>query len=87
MGITRTKLSEKANIERRLGRGGGGQVVSVLAFYFDDLSSNPTEVYNFSVKLYLKRKEINKKRPGVVHFSRNIERRLLFKIFCFFTHY
>ena len=24
----------------------GGQVVSVLAFYYDDLSSNPAEVFN-----------------------------------------
>ena len=30
---------------------GGGQVVSVLAFYSEDSSSNPAEVYNFSVKL------------------------------------
>ena len=73
MGKTRTKLSEKANIEKRLGRGGGGQVVSVLAFYFDDLSSNPTEVYNFSVKLYLKRKEINKKRPGWSIFQETLK--------------
>ena len=71
MGITRTKLSEKANIERRLGRGGGGQVVSVLAFYFDDLSSNPTEVYNFSVKLYLKRKEIKKEAGGGPFFKKH----------------
>ena len=26
---------------------GGGQVVSVLAFFSDDSSSNPTEVYIF----------------------------------------
>lgn len=25
---------------------GGGQVVSVLAFYFEDLTSNPAKVYN-----------------------------------------
>ena len=36
---------------------GGGQVVSVLAFYSDDLSSNPAEVYNFSVQLLLKKNE------------------------------
>ena len=47
---------------------GGGQVVSVLAFHSDDLSSNPAEVYNFSVKLYLKRTKINKKRLGLAHF-------------------
>ena len=50
-----------------MGRG-GGQVVSVLAFYSDDPSSNPAEVYNFSVKLLLKRTKINKKRPGLAHF-------------------
>ena len=44
---------------------GVGQVVSVLAA---DPSSNPAEVYNFSVKLYLKRTKINKKRPGLAHF-------------------
>ena len=38
---------------------GGGQVVSVLAFYSDDPSSNPAEIYNFSVKLSLKRTSIN----------------------------
>ena len=50
-----------------LGRG-GGQVVSVLAFYSDDPSSNPAEVYNFSVKLLLKRTKINKKEAGLAHF-------------------
>ena len=49
-----------------LGRG-GGQVVSVLAFYSDDPSSNPAEVYNFSVKLLLKRTKI-KKEAGVGPF-------------------
>ena len=33
-----------------MGRGGGGQVVSVLAFYSDDPSSNLAEAY--SVFLY-----------------------------------
>ena len=47
-----------------MGRG-GGQVVSVLAFYSDNPSSNPAEVYNFSVKLLLKRTKINKKRGRV----------------------
>ena len=32
-----------------MGRG-GGQVVSMLAFYFDDPGLNPTEVFSFSVK-------------------------------------
>ena len=43
-------------------------MVSVLAFYSDDLSSNPAEVYNFSVKLLLKRTKINKKEAGVGPF-------------------
>ena len=30
-----------------LGRGGGGQVVSLLAFYSNDVNLNPTEVYSF----------------------------------------
>ena len=43
-------------------------MVSVFAFYSDDPSSIPDEVYNFSVKLLLKRTKINKKRPGLAHF-------------------
>ena len=49
---------------------GGGQVVSMPAFYSDDPSSNPAEVYNFSVKLFLKRTKINKKRPGLAHLKK-----------------
>ena len=33
------------------GRGGGGQVVNVLAFYPCGLSSNPTEAYSFFHKM------------------------------------
>ena len=29
----------------------GGEVVSMLAFYSDDPSSNPARVYNFSLKM------------------------------------
>ena len=47
---------------------GGGQLVGVLAFYSADPSSNPAEFYILSVKLYLKRTKINKKRPGLAHF-------------------
>ena len=32
---------------------GGGQVVSVLASYSDDLISNPTEVYSFFCKFFV----------------------------------
>ena len=46
-------------------------MVSVLAFYSDNPSSNPAEVYNFSVKLLLKRTKINKKEAGVGPFFYN----------------
>ena len=46
---------------------GGGQVVSMLAFCSFDLSSNPAEVDNFSVKLYLKRMK-QTKEAGVAQF-------------------
>ena len=36
-----------------MGRGGGGQVVSVLAFYSDNPSSNPSEGYSFICKFYV----------------------------------
>ena len=52
----------------KMGSGGGGLVVSMLAFYSDDLSSIPVEVYNFSVKMLLKRTKINKKRPELVEY-------------------
>ena len=35
-----------------MGRG-GGRVVSVLAFYSDDPSSNPTEAYGFFCKIWV----------------------------------
>ena len=41
---------------------GGGQVVSVLAFYYNLNRSNPADAYSFSVILCLKRTKINKKR-------------------------
>ena len=43
---------------------GGGRTVGVLAFHSDDPSLKLTEVYNFSVKLLLKRTKISKKRPA-----------------------
>ena len=39
---------------------GGGQVVNVIAFYSKKPSLNPAEVYNFLLKLMLKRTKINK---------------------------
>ena len=49
---------------------GGGRVVSVLAFYSDDPSLIPAEL--FSVKLCWKRTKINKKRPVLTHFKKII---------------
>ena len=37
-----------------MGRG-GGQVVSVLAFYSDDQSSNPADAYSFYVQIVLEK--------------------------------
>ena len=42
---------------------GGDQVVSALAFYSDDPSSNPTEAYNFSGKFVFEKNE-NKQNRG-----------------------
>ena len=53
-----------------LGRG-GVQVVSELAFYYNDLSSKPADVYKSSVKVVVANNEINKKRPGLALFKNN----------------
>ena len=47
------------------GRGGGGEVVSVIAFYCDDPSWNPVEFYNFMLNLLLKRTKVNEKEVGI----------------------
>ena len=47
---------------------GSSQVVSMLAFYSVDPSSNPAEVYSFNSVNCLKRTKIIKERPGLVHF-------------------
>ena len=44
-----------------LGRG-GSHVVSVLAFYFDDPSSNPTEVYSFFFTIVFEKNKNKQKR-------------------------
>ena len=47
-----------------MGRGGGGQVVSVLAFYSYDPSSYSSEAFSFSVKFaFEKNKNELKRRP------------------------
>ena len=40
---------------------GGGLVVSVLAFYSDDPSSIPAEVYNFFCKIVVEKNENKQK--------------------------
>ena len=47
-----------------MGGHGGGQVVSLLAFYSDDPSSNPAEGYFFSVKVVFEKNE-NKQKEDV----------------------
>ena len=44
---------------------GGGQVVSVIAFYSHDPSSNPPKVYNFSFKIAVG-KDVNKQKRSQV---------------------
>ena len=41
---------------KQMGRG-GGQVVSLLAFYSDDPSSNPADAYSFSVQIVFEKNE------------------------------
>ena len=47
---TQWLLSQKVMTNFTVGRG-GGQVVSMLTFYSDDPSSNPTEAYSFFCKM------------------------------------
>ena len=51
-----------------LGRG-GGQVVSVLAFYSNDPSSNPADAYSFSVEFVFEKNENKQKRGRVGPFK------------------
>ena len=43
---------------------GGGQVVSVLAFFSDDPSSNPAEAYSFFCKIVFEKSENKQKEAG-----------------------
>ena len=49
---------------------GDGQVVSELAFYSDDLSSNPAEAYSFAVKFVFEKNENKQKEAGVGQFKK-----------------
>ena len=51
---------------------GGGQVVSVLAFYSDDLSSHPADTYSFSVQVVFEKNQ-NKHKEAVVGPFKNKE--------------
>ena len=55
---------KQASTKIKLLSWGGGQVVSMFAFYSDDLSLNPTEVYNFIV---LERTKNKQKEAGIIH--------------------
>ena len=61
-------LTSKTNW--RVGRG-VGQVVSMLAFYSNDLSSNPAEVYNFFCTIDIEKNE-NKQKEA--HLKKQIDR-------------
>ena len=51
-----------------MGRG-GGQVVRVLALYFDDPRSNPADTYSFfSVKFAFEKNENKQKEAGIDPF-------------------
>ena len=45
-------------------------MVSMHAFYSDNPSLNPAEVYRFNSVNCLKRKKINKKKPGMAHLKK-----------------
>ena len=56
-GFSELKCQSKLNLSSQ-GRGGGGLVVSVLAFYSDDRSSNPAGYLNFlHEKMKISKKE------------------------------
>ena len=57
-----------------MGRGGGGLVVSVLAFFSDDPSLIPAEVYNFFCKIVVEKTENKQKEAGIGPFFKNINR-------------
>ena len=49
-------------------------MISVLAFNFGDMSSNPAEAYIFLQNLCLKRTKINKKRSGFAKLKKMVAR-------------
>ena len=47
---------------------GGGQVVSMLAFYSHNQSLNPADVYSFSVNCVFEKNKHKQKEAGYVSF-------------------
>ena len=75
--VTRMKSSRVQHSTRSLWRNvmrfkrsdcGGGQVVSVFAFYSNDPSSNPAEAYSFSVKFSFEKNKNKQKESRVGPF-------------------
>ena len=54
----------------------GSQVVSVLAFYSYDPSSNLTHVFSFFCKICIWKDENKQKRPALAYFLKKYRRRL-----------
>ena len=63
----------------RLLSSGGGQVVSTLAFYSNDKSFNPAEVYNFSAKIVFEKNENKQKESSVGPSSNKVARGVFYK--------
>ena len=67
------RYPKKAKVKKGLWNGSGcGQVVSLLASYFDILSLNPTKVYKFYVKIFVEKKENEQKEARVGPFTKGL---------------
>ena len=51
-------------------------MVSVLAFYSDDISLNPAEAYSFSVKLVFENNENKPKEAGAGPFKKTLFKKI-----------
>ena len=61
-------------------------VVSVLAFYSDDLSSNPAEAYSFFCNIVFEKKESKQKEAGVGPLLKKTFSRHMLAPDCYPTH-
>ena len=57
-------------------------MVSVLAFYFDDPSSNPADNYHFSVNILFEKNENKQKEAWVGPFFNMVAKELSSKTIC-----